>query len=235
MLKKETLLKYLTEEEHISKLKAFFEREGEDILGEFIFVMESLNRLRKTNFLNLYRKKEEMYFGINGTPICFAAYAGNIEAVRYLINKGEPGMNREVNGFGFEGFTSELTVYSGYYFCCTILYQTERAYSFESEYFENIDPISFTYPEGRIDCLNLFLEAGHKCDFHNRANLRMLSLCRNRDLWEYLINHDILEPKILIIAAEYATHYRNEHIARWLFGIYMQHRMKPVRLNLLEG
>lgn len=225
MLKKETLLKYLTQEEYFSKMKDFFQGEGEDVLGEIIPIMESLNRLRKTNFLNLYRKKEEMYFGISGTPICYAAYAGNIEAVRFLMNKRAPGMNGKDFGFGLEGYSNELTACSGYYFCCTILYQSDRSYRFENENFENIDPISFTYPEGRIDCLKLFLEAGHKCDFHNRANLRMLSLCRDRDLWEFLIKHDILDPEILVIAAEYAAHYRNE-LARWLFSTYMHHRKK---------
>lgn len=206
-------------------MKAFVQEEGDAVLGESISVMESLNRLRKTGYLGLYRKAEEIYFGMSATPICYAAYTGNVDAVRYLLSLGAPKKREGLNSY-FEAFNNELIGTSqGCLFCCTILYQSDPTYRFENENFEDVDPIGFTFPEGRIDCLRLFLEAGHKIDLRSRSMLRMLSLCRDQSFWEYLLEHRILDPNILVIAAEYAAHYRNE-LAKWLLNTYMQLRKR---------
>lgn len=195
-----TLVRYITEEAYIDKLKTYIEVDKEALMGVNISVIEKINRLRKSDYLGLYRKSEELYMGFVGTPLCLAAYAGNYKAVELLIRDG-----------ALDIASDDIIE-----FYINMLYKNGKNYHFEPEKLDELNIISFTFPKGNIDCLKLMLSSGMVCDFRRRDNLKMLALCQDKSLWTYLIEKKILDPYILIIAAEYAYFYRNLQIARWL-------------------
>ncbi|NLK28998.1 MAG: hypothetical protein GX306_11760 [Clostridiales bacterium] len=214
MIQTKTLIRYITEEEYLTKLISRLEKGGDFITGQWLVLDENDALSQKYSGIELFRKDKKIIFTMYGTPICIAAYAGNVKLVDYLIREGLledwpesyfPESNTFTNDDLFEP-----------QICCTMMTETDKTYSEYNERFHNISPISFTLPGGKIECFRLLLEAGEKCDFRNRNNFKLLAFCQNKIFWEYLVDCNFLNQSLLMMAAEYAFHYRNTETALWL-------------------
>lgn len=214
MIHTKTLIRYITDENHFDKLIQRLKDENQNLAGQWIVIDKNEAQSGTYKNINLYREEKKVVISMSGSPACIAAYAGNIRLLDYLMENGLlddlPSLDpqEEVGSI----FCPEI--------CCTMVTETDNTYSEYCEWFNGLSPISFTLPEGKLDCFKLLMNAGQKCDFRNRANFRLLSLCRNRNFWEYLIDTNLLDRTLLLLAADYAFRYRNTETTDWLINHY---------------
>jgi len=208
----------IADEKNFDKLIRVLEKEGADYLERYwvnYILDDALSRTYKK--MELYREDQQIAFSISGPAASVAAFAGNIRLLDYFIQKGfvyDEATDYDAGNkdFYFDSFTPNIIFYW--------LTETPDTYYLSKEHFFDLPPIAFTLPGGKLECFQLLMETGHKCDFRNMKNFKLLSMCRNKDFWEYLIDSKLLDPCLLLTAADYACHYRNKETASWLIRRY---------------
>lgn len=224
MIRTDTLVRYLTDDQYFGKLMSRLNKNNESLAGQWIIIDSNDAMSGKYTNLDLYRKDSNVVFTISGTPACIAAYAGNTRMVDYLIQ------NELLNDMPDEPYTEDEGLGKLFYpeISCIMMYENKDSnksnYPYLNnsymEYFKNISPISFTLPQGNLECFKIMMEAGQICDFKNRENFKLLSFCRNKSFWKFLVDSNILDRSLLLLALDYAFYYRNSEITNWLIRYY---------------
>lgn len=217
MIKTNRLIQYLSNEEYYDKLITLLEKKEEGLSRQLITIGRNEAVSGSFRGLDLCREEQKIIFSIYGFPLSIAAYAGNDRMVDYLIQAGFADEFTAADSQDDEEYYNDVFSPG---LCCTMITENEESYYELNEYFKDISPISYTLPGGKLECFKLLTKAGLHCDFRSRKNFKLLSFCRNRAFWEYLIDSEYLDRSLLLMAADYACYYRNTEIAGWLIKHY---------------
>lgn len=217
MIKNSTMIRYLSDEQYFEKLMNRLEKEDEGLTGMWLTTDKNEALSGTYEKIELNRKDKKIYFSLSGSPVCIAAYAGNTRMVEYFI---ENDLLEDLPKYDYiddeEGYNAIFHPEINFY----MVTETEETFSEYAEHFVNLRPISFTLPGGKLECFKLLTKAGQYCDFRDRNNFKLLSMCKSKEFWEYLISSETLDRSLLLMAADYAYHYRNVETAKWLIKRY---------------